>query len=59
MPRVLGTTHRGKTEITSEKQMKYLEAHHIDHTHYSKDGKVSRHTWSHPINTPMNKVRGR
>lgn len=38
---VLGTTHRGKRKIKSEKQMKYLHAHKIDHTHYvRKKGKI-------------------
>ena len=62
MPKVLGTTHRGKVEVTSEKQMGYLHAHHIDHTHFSKDGKTSRHIYPKPINTgksSLSRVRNR
>jgi hypothetical protein len=52
--RVLGTTHRGRTKVTSQKEMDYMEAHHIDHTHYAytKGGNLkhkSRHTWPESI----------
>ncbi len=43
--RILGTTHRGKVKITSPKQIRYLEFAKIDHTHFSKTGKKSRHTF--------------
>lgn len=50
----LGTTHRGSQKVYSERQMGYLEAHHIDHTHfvYDENGRLvrkSRHTWEHEI----------
>jgi len=36
--KVLGTIRRGRTKITSAKQMRYLHSHRIDHTHYSYKG---------------------
>jgi hypothetical protein len=43
--RILGTIKRGKVKIRSAKQMRFLHWAKIDHTHISKDGKVTRHTY--------------
>ncbi len=47
--RVLGTTRRGKTPITSKEQLGYLHFQELDHTHFSyKNGKIvrkSRHVY--------------
>ncbi len=45
MSRILGTVRRGRVKIRSQRQMRFLEAHHIDHTHITKSGKKVRHTW--------------
>lgn len=34
MSRVLGTIRRGRTKVYSARQMAYLHAHGIDHTHF-------------------------
>lgn len=36
MSRILGTVRRGKIKVRSKKQMAFLHAHHIDHTHYAR-----------------------
>lgn len=39
--KVLGTIKRGKVKIYSKKQMAFLHAKHLPHTHYVyKNGKV-------------------
>ncbi len=46
--RTLGTIRRGKVKIKSQKQMRYLHVHHIDHTHFvRRKGKLRkvRHTY--------------
>jgi len=46
--RILGTIRRGRVKIRSRKQMRYLHAHRIDHTHFvRRKGKVRkvRHTY--------------
>lgn len=48
MSKVLGTVRRGKVKIRSRRQMRFLEARHIDHTHFvRRKGKLRkvRHTW--------------
>ena len=43
--RVLGTVKRGTVEITSRKQMAFLHAQEIDHTHVDAQGRKKRHTY--------------
>jgi hypothetical protein len=39
MARILGTVRRGRTKITSAKQMRWMHAHRIDHTHFVYDAR--------------------
>ncbi len=40
--RVLGTTRRGRTKITSPKEIRYLEAQKLPYTRITKRGKKVR-----------------
>lgn len=40
--RILGTTHRGRTKITSQKEINLLEARHLPYTRITKSGKKVR-----------------
>ncbi len=40
--RVLGTTHRGRTKITSEKEIRFLEEKKLPYTRITKSGKRVR-----------------
>lgn len=40
--KVLGTIRRGRTKITSPKEIRYLEAHHLPYTRITKSGKRVR-----------------
>lgn len=47
--KVLGTIRKGRTKIYSQKQMGFLHAHEIDHTHFKRRGgrivAKKRHTY--------------